>query len=290
LVAKDIHDGESLQPVASRRDETTRTRVFGLFMVSGSSSLTLRQLVSLGQAVGLTQTNVKSHISRMTADGSLVRLGAPGASRYGPSQSRREIVDTLVQRLANRRHARWNRRWWVIALAMPLSRARRDRARRALRFAGLRAWNGDVWVRPAWPLADRGRVEALAQRYGALACEGPLVTSLDVERTFSLSLVDRHASRLATQIERTRLRLSRGDLQDSALLRARLDLGGRVAHFISDTPRLPPELLGAHRATGALVASWAAFDRSATAASRAFIDRLLSEPKRSRGRPRRTTT
>ena len=265
------------------REETTRTRVFGLFVVTGSESLTLAQLVRLGLAVGLTASNVKSHISRMVADGSLLRRPAPSASRYAPSENRMRMVRTLRARLAPAAKERWNLRWWLVALDAPRPRAQRERARGALQFEGFRRWRGDAWLRPAWPAAGaRSAVTRLATRYDLVACEGLIAGALDVPLTFHLDATERIARGILQRVEVARRRL--GSSADSAsLLKTRLALGGELAHFASDHPQLPPELLDGRRATGSLITVWNAFERDAERASKSHIDALL------RGEPERRT-
>ncbi len=260
--------------------ETTRTRVFGLFVVADARQLALAQLVRLGEVTGLTATNVKSHVSRMVADGSLIRIGPPGASRYAPSRHRLRVVQVLRDRLAPPPDERWDRSWWVLGIDLPPLRARREQLRRALRFDGFRSPNAGLWLRPAWPSQIAyAAATRFVERHGCIASRGQIVGALDAAKVFQLDRAEREASRLLSWIERARRLLRSGD---GALVTSWLALGGIVVTFASDYPQLPPALLGDRAATRTLRTEWSAFERDARAASRDFMRSMLADSSRRR--------
>ena len=262
------------------RQDTTRTQVFGLFVVAETPSLTMGQLVRLGTAVGLSETNIKSHVSRLCSDGSLMRMGEFGASRYALSEARRRIVESLRERMVplEKRREPWSGRWWLLGLHLPGDRVERDHARKRLRFAGMRAWGGNAWICPAWPQVEmRRRLAKLARDMSAIACEGELTGNLDAVSTFELERLERVAAGLLLKVQRALADLAKG-LDGRSALKLRHRLGGTMARYVSEAPYLPPELLEGRASPSLLLTRLAELEATAGMLSREFIlDALANE-------------
>lgn len=255
-------------------------RVFGLFMIADLGAMTLAQLVRLGTAAGLTATNIKSHVSRMVGDGSLVRTGPAGASQYAPSEHRLRIVGVLRDRLAPLPDEPWHRTWWVMGVDLPRTREDRERLRRALHFDGFRPTVGNAWIRPAWPEAvAQAAIMRHVECHGVVACKGPLIGALDIARTFRLDRAERAAARLSARIGRARRLLAAGGPR---LVQTWLGLGGDAALFASEHPRLPIELLRDWPTMRTVLAAWNDFERDARTASHDFMHSMLTDRPRRR--------
>src|SRR5438045_2667821 len=70
--------------IAIMDGDTTTTTIFGIF-VTVRRKLTASQVIRLAKPLNISPTNAKSHLTRMVANGALLRSGLPRQSRYWPS-------------------------------------------------------------------------------------------------------------------------------------------------------------------------------------------------------------
>ena len=77
---------------------STRTALFGLFVVAGRR-LTTPQVIRLAAPLGVSATNVKSHLTRLVAEGVLERSGPPRQATYWPSARHATVVTRIEERL-----------------------------------------------------------------------------------------------------------------------------------------------------------------------------------------------
>lgn len=256
--------------------ESTRTLLFGLFVLADRPGLTASEVVRLAEPFGIPATNVRSHLSRMVADGSLTRSGSTRSSIYAPSRSKRHVID-VIERRSKTIEEPWHGDWVVVVLPRGLARHARRRIDRRLSFDGFRPWETQAYVRPAWP-ADwtMERARRHAETAGGLCIRGALVTPMsasDVARAFRLDALDREARKLLAWI-----REHDGRGKDPArALAARAEVGGRIARFLSADPQLPPELWGKRTAVRRLVDAFGRFEERVNALSMQHVDRLLEE-------------
>jgi len=263
--------------------ESTRALVIGLFVVSLRASLSAAELIALAACRGVSSSNLKSHLTRMVADGSLVRSGQPRSFRYAPSRSRGFVIDSIRSRLQPRCES-WDGAWLVFTLPRNLERAVRLRMLRRLRFRGFRQLSAGSFARPAWPKAwARLQAEKLSTEMGGAFVIGRLEGERAVGallQSYALPAIERRAARL---LERTERALAAPPIGERAFA-LRLELGEPVARLFSDDPLLPPELWGELRSLEQLAAAFRKLEAVLERASRAFLDGLLSEPARSRAR------
>lgn len=255
---------------------STRSIVIGLFVMTGESALTASQLIALGQQAGVTATNLKSHLTRMVADGSLIRTGTARCYAYAPSRSRRHVIDTIHGRFAPRRE-RWDGRWVVLALELPAERAARERLRKSLGFHGFRALHRMTWVRPAWPRAEAvEQAERLAGRArGTWFLGEPGVTGevARLLRLFRLDQLERRAAQLLARMQSA--------LQAAAPERAfaaRLAIGEAIARLLSDVPDLPDECWGARRSVARVVDLYRTLEPALARRSDRLVRAALGNP------------
>lgn len=104
-------------------------------------------------------------------------------------------------------------------------------------------------------------MSSLVSRFDSVACQGSLEGKFDVKKIFSLDALERRASKLLQGLDRA--------------LNLHLDFGGRVVHFKSEDPELPPEILGSRHSPQKLVKAWNGFERTASEISKTFIQSVL---------------
>src|SRR4051812_21368198 len=76
----------------------SRSIILGILVVAGRE-LSAAQLIRLAAPLKLSASNVKSHLSRMVAEGSLERSGPARLASYLPSPSQRPVIEGIQARL-----------------------------------------------------------------------------------------------------------------------------------------------------------------------------------------------
>jgi DNA-binding transcriptional regulator PaaX len=263
--------------------ETTRTFLFGTFVTAGRE-LTAPQVIALAKPLGISATNVKSHLTRMVADGALQRSGPRRGARYWPSAGKADVVAGIGARLEDHPPDSWDGAWLVLTRPMPSSRSSRERIRAALWFDGFRPWTPDAFVRPAWP--SKWAVERARDYLGdgrGFCLHGRLVEPIapeSVSLLYRLDDLDARARQLANWIRSRPIPKS----PPATAYAARLRVGGRVARLVGEDPRLPPALWGHRHGMRDLVRAFQTFESSIAPRARMFLDSVLqSDPRRSAG-------
>ena len=252
--------------------ESTRSLLVGI-LVLAKRPLTTPEIVALGRPLRLSATNIKSHLTRLTAEGVLVRTGSRRSQRYSLSAARARLVDRIAASLAEQPEEEWTGDWVIVAMNLPADRTRRERLRAELWFDGFRPCAPGTWLRPAWPMPwaiDRARVIAPT----ALCLVGKLAGTIrleQVQKMYGLEAVDRQARRLAKRI-RAESRDARGP---AAAFRARLHMGGLAARLAAHDPRLPPEIWGRRRGFHELRRAFRSFDARIRRLADRFVDGVI---------------
>jgi DNA-binding transcriptional regulator PaaX len=238
-------------------DESTRSILVGILVIA-KRPLTAPQIVALGRPLRLSATNIKSHLTRLTAEGVLSRTGSRRSQRYWLSAERERIAERIAASLAEEPEEAWTGEWVIVAMNLPAERPAREELRAELWIDGFRPCAPGTYVRPAWPLPwaiDRARAIAPT----ALCLVGKPAGTIrleQVQKMYGLDAFDRQARRLADQI-RTELR-DAGDR--AAAFRARLHMGGLAARLVAHDPRLPREIWGRRRGLHELRKAFRTFD------------------------------
>ena len=107
------------------RSSSTRTSLFGIFVLA-RRKLTAAQVITLARTLGISATNVKSHLTRMVAEGLLERTGPKRAARYGPSPGQAAVVKGIEARLKSDSQKPRDGEWIFLALKMPAARGQRE--------------------------------------------------------------------------------------------------------------------------------------------------------------------
>ena len=221
--------------------DRTRTHLFGVFLAA--PVVTAPQLVALARPLGVSATNVKSHLSRLVGEGVVRRRGPPRRAVYSLTERQRPIVEGIAARLDDPPDVPWQGEMLMIAVRFPTRREVRADLRAALWFDGFRPWGREVWLRPAWPMpwaCERAR--AYVERGVALGVQGSIIGTVNAsafKTLYAIDRLDREASGLAETVSGQTKRFS----SDAQAFAARLKLAGRVVDVIARDPRLPAALL-----------------------------------------------
>jgi phenylacetic acid degradation operon negative regulatory protein len=259
-------------------DGATRTRMFGVLVLVGKP-VSAPELVTLCRPLGISATNVKSHLTRMVAEGVVFRTGPRRAHRYTISPQRQAIVQAISRRLESERAERWDGHWLMVALKPQTSRADRQRLRDSLWFDGFRPCGPDTYVRPAWPSAWAvARGQSLASV--ASACvKGPFVGTLhlgQVRKLYRLTSLDAQARKLVRQIQT----VADGVDSPEDAFKARLTIGGLVVGLMSHVPNLPREIWQDLTGLRDLRLAYSRFEARVDGRADAFVKAIMSSRRR----------
>jgi phenylacetic acid degradation operon negative regulatory protein len=250
---------------------SSRSAIVGLLVLAGRR-LTAAELIRLAAPLGLTPTNVKSHLTRMVAEGALEREGSARLSSYGPSDAQRLIIDGIHARLTPVEEP-WDGAWIMLALRLPRDRGQRERLRGSMWFNGWRPAAPDLVLRPAWPAAW---TDASARQYAdyahGFALRGTFLSApVKPQSLYDLDGLDSAARRLTAWIGR---RIVPPKSPRAAFVE-RMQVGGRMAQFIGHDPRLPPAVWAPRRGIEQLVASYRRFEECIAPEAQRFLDQVI---------------
>ena len=83
------------------------------------------EMVALCRPLGISSTNVKSHLSRLVREGELSRCGPRRAHRYAIAPGQREFVHSISSRLSSVSAEPWDGQWLIVSLRPQPVRAER---------------------------------------------------------------------------------------------------------------------------------------------------------------------
>src|SRR5579883_721669 len=173
-----------------------RTTIIGM-LVLAERSLSAPQLIRLASPLGLSATNVKSHLTRMVAEGSLRREGPARLAVYAPSADQMAVIEGIHARLRPCKES-WDGRWMMLALRYPADRGLREMLRGVLWFDCWRSPCPNAFVRPAWPPehAEESAKRCFQHAPGCCICGTFVATPADLTELYDLQGVDAEAQRL----------------------------------------------------------------------------------------------
>jgi DNA-binding transcriptional regulator PaaX len=259
---------------------SARTLLFGIFVLA-SRKLTAAQAIALAKPLRLSATNVKSHLTRMVAEGALQRSGPVRRMVYWPSASQSGVVEGITARLAETRSETWDRTWLILTLQMPSNRRQRDRLRASMWFDGFRPIAPGTFVRPAWPL---GWALRKAQHYlatsGGTFMRGEFLgaaAATHASALYDLDSLNREALRLARWIMRMRIPTNSSN---AAAFAMRLKVGGLVARLVGHDPRLPAAIWAKRNGMRELIRTFRKFDARIAPLSQQFVTEIIRTTQR----------
>jgi DNA-binding transcriptional regulator PaaX len=244
-----------------------RTTILGI-LVLANRALTAAELIRLAEPIGLSASNLKSHLTRMVHEGSLARSGPVRQATYSPSATQSRIVSGIKTRLMEDPKGSWDNTWYMLTVHLPANRAERDRLRASLWFDGFRPVSFDCFARPAWPQPwahDR------IHRYvagGAFSIHGEIVSGrYRMENLYDLRGLDSEARRLAAWLKRKQ----HASITPRVAFLARMEAGGRVARLVGHDPRLPPAIWGMRRGMAELIREYHKFEKLVSGPAQRFM-------------------
>jgi DNA-binding transcriptional regulator PaaX len=240
-------------------------------------SLSAAQLIRLAVPLRLSATNVKSHLTRMVAEGTLQRHGPPRLSIYSPSPVCRATIEGIRARLTLCEEP-WDGDWMMMAIRNDPNRGKRTRLRAALWFDGWRSICPNVFVRPAWPDKQiRDSIDVYPQHTFGFCVRGAIVAApLKLGTLYDLQGLDAAAKQLATWINRK----SPTTRSPQMAFVDRMKVGGRVAQFIGHDPRLPAEIWGQRRGMRDLVSAFHSYEERVAPEAQIFLEESIEGSNR----------
>ena len=249
-----------------------RTTIIGI-LVLAERSLTAAQLIRLASPLGLSATNVKSHLTRMVAETVLRREGPARLAVYAPSPDQTAVIQGVQARLKPCEES-WDGTWMMLALHNLPDRDQRAKLRAVLWFDGWRSVGPNAFVRPAWP---RTNVEA-ARHYsqdalGFCICGTFVAAPQHLKDLYDLQGLDSEAKRLTAWITRR----NANAMPPRAAFAERMKVGARVAQFIGHDPRLPPEVWGRRRGMRQMVSAFLHFEELIAPKAQTFLEQSIAD-------------
>jgi DNA-binding transcriptional regulator PaaX len=243
-------------------------------LVTAARELTAAQLIALAAPLGMSATNVKSHLSRMVSEGALERRGPARLALYGPTRDQTHIVKSIRERLRPKADERWDSTWLLLTICLPKHRSQRDHVRASLWFDGFRPLGNNIFARPAWPLPW---AEEQARQYSAAwagtCLRGAVIASpADLADLYDLDGLDAEARTLAARIRKRKL----SSLSPRNAFAQQIRVGGEAVQLLAHDPRLPALLWGGRQALRELAEAFMEFEQEIARPAMAFVDEVVS--------------
>jgi DNA-binding transcriptional regulator PaaX len=250
-----------------------RSAIIGI-MVLADRQLTAGQLIALAASIGLSASNVKSHLTRMVVEGTLERRGRTRFATYNVTMGEVNKIESIKARVTNHSESPWDQSWFMLATRFPPQRAIRDQLRALLWFDGFRLVGSEAFVRPAWPLPwAEERSREYAELAFGICVRGSVISSqAGFVKLYDLDGLNQEAKLLARRIRR---KIASG-LSPRKAFAARIRVGGEVAHLIGHDPRLPREIWGLRTGMSELVDSFRQFEQRVARQSQRFVNEITA--------------
>jgi len=238
------------------------TRVLVLGMTRHDGTVAAEELLPVAEACGQTAEQVRSCLRRLVTEGLFTREGSGRAAVYAATPAGMAALGSVVerQRLAYAQDAAgrgWDRRWRLVAFAIPESRrAARDAFRDRLIALGGAAVHNGLYVSPhRWDKDALGEADRLGVAAHVTVAStddldvggqhdprdlARLLWPLDSLGDRYQRFVDTYAD-VPTALAAMRARRQR--LPDAAFLPGALEMGVAFQACFDADPLLPPELL-----------------------------------------------
>lgn len=249
-----------------------RTTIIGILALAGRS-LSAAQLIRLASPLGLSATNVKSHLTRMVAEGALRREGPARLAVYAPSADQMALIEGIQARLKPCEEP-WDGTWMMLALRNLPDRGQRAKLRAALWFDGWRPVCPNAFVRPAWP---RENIEESARHYsqhalGVCICGTFVAAPGDLTTLYDLQGLDAEAQRLTAWIARRPVNVK----SPRTAFAERMKVGARIAQFIGHDPRLPAGVWGLRRGLRQMLGAFLRFEERIAPKAQTFLEQSIT--------------
>ena len=250
-----------------------RTTIIGI-LVLAERSLSAAQLIRLASPLGLSASNVKSHLTRMVAEGVLLREGPARLAVYAPSADQMAVSQGIQARLRPCEEP-WDGTWMMLALHHLPDRGQRAKLRAVLWFDGWRSVCPDAFVRPAWPRESLEAARHYSQHALGFCIRGTLAAAPQtLTGLYDLRGLDAAAKRLTAWIARRHANA----MSPRAAFAERMKVGARVAQFIGHDPRLPAGVWGRRRGMRQMVSAYLRFEERIAPKAQVFLECSITGP------------
>lgn len=238
------------------------TRVLVLGMAHHDGTIVAEEVLPVAEACGQSPEQVRSCLRRLVQEGLFTREGAGRAARFAATEAGLKALGTTLERtrlayVQDHAGRGWDRRWHLVAFAIPETRrAARDAFRdRLLQLGGATVTNGlyvspHRWEKDVSSEAERLRV---AEHVTQASTDDLALGAVSDPRELALRLwpieeiaaqyqrfVDTYGA-VPAALERMRKRHER--LADAVFLPGALSVTVEFQAIFSADPLLPPELL-----------------------------------------------
>lgn len=136
--------------MAAQRPQDLVFTLFGDYLLHRTGPVWVGSLISLLQPLGLSETAVRTVLSRMTAKGWLTSERVGRHSFYDLTPRGRRLLEEGEQRIYHPDWDRpWDGSWFLIAYSIPEDRRHlRDRLRDRLAWLGFGSLGNGLWISP----------------------------------------------------------------------------------------------------------------------------------------------
>src|SRR5260221_13459248 len=97
---------------------STRTLLFGIFVLAGRR-LTAAQVIRAARPLRISPSNVKSHLTRLVAEGAMERHGPVRLAEYGIARNQVGVVEGIAARLRENTEEPWDGGWLMLSPQTP---------------------------------------------------------------------------------------------------------------------------------------------------------------------------
>jgi phenylacetic acid degradation operon negative regulatory protein len=238
----------------SRRPQDIVFSLFGEYLLDRPSPVWVGSLIELLAPLGLSESAVRTVLSRMARKGWLASERRGRTAWYDLTARGRALLRRGSERIYHRgREERWDGSWYLVTYSIPEEdRELRDRFRVRLAWLGCGSLGGGTWISPhdvyepiaefAGELGIEHQVEVFRARHMGFSDARRLVASC-----WDLATVGRRYTRFIRRFsplyeDSRRAEKSRALSPEDAYVR-RFELIHEYRQFLSLDPNLPPPLL-----------------------------------------------
>ncbi len=255
----------------------TEDLLFGLFATFGERGLSASALIGLAEPLGITATNVRTHLSRMGAKGLIEKSSASGSGLYRVGKRGSRITDRVGDKLKINELDPWDGDWIMVSVSFPKADpTAKAQMRRRLHWYGFVQRQAGLYIRPCWPAWDwpekihsLSRVCRMEIIIGQWFPFSPLNWRQLWPQTDAFS---EESKTLLAEIE-----ISERIKADDARQRhkQRFQMGNRFYPLVAADLLLPVELFPQRKIFQQLKDRWREYDQIAHSRSLPFIDTII---------------
>jgi phenylacetic acid degradation operon negative regulatory protein len=218
--------------------------IFAFLVSLGADELSMSQLMALAAPFRITETNVRSCLSRLHAR-DVIQVRKEGrAAWYRLGGRGKRVGSNVARHFRDPDWSGWNGSYWAAAFSLSDSRER-YRIRKKLLAYRFRALYPGLWIRPLHPDEDLPGVFGDSIRAGGFDLfSGGFVREISRQRISVLYDLETTAAALSRALMTARRSIeSAASLSSEAAFVERMVTGASLVPALASDPLLPPALL-----------------------------------------------